>query len=59
MIFLNRIKLQNGSSGVLIALFLVTIGVGLVAGIDVFLGDSENQVIRDANNTLLSVGMGS
>ena len=43
----KRLKSQKGMSGVLVALLLVIVGVGLVAGINKFLGDEKTK-IQDA-----------
>lgn len=42
-------------SGVLVALLLVIVGVGLVAGVQTFMTDAKDQLIQDANNTINSV----
>ena len=48
----NRVKSQKGMSGVLVALLLVVVGVGLVAGVKTFMSDSVDQLILDANSSL-------
>lgn len=41
---LSRIKSQKGMSGVLVAVLLVVVGVGLVAGVQTFMTDSMGTV---------------
>ncbi len=50
--FFRRVKSQKGMSGVLVALLLVLIGVGLVMGVNSFMQDSKNTIIKDANQTI-------
>lgn len=45
--FKNRLKSQKGMSGVLVALLLVIVGVGLVAGVQTFMTKSSDD-IQDA-----------
>lgn len=40
----KRIKSQKGMSGVLVALLLVIVGVGLVAGINQFMTTQKNTI---------------
>lgn len=49
---LKRIKSEKGLSGVLVALMLVMVGVGLVAGINSFMEDSKDTIINDANTSI-------
>jgi Flp pilus assembly pilin Flp len=49
---LKRIKSQKGMSGVLVALLLVVVGVGLVAGVNTFLTGAKNDVQKEANSTI-------
>ncbi|HEX5709993.1 MAG TPA: hypothetical protein VFX68_01505 [Sulfuricurvum sp.] len=42
--FLSRLKSQKGMSGVLVAVLLVVVGVGLVAGVKTFMDDSMTTV---------------
>ncbi|MDH4944310.1 hypothetical protein [Sulfurimonas sp. C5] len=39
-------------SGVLVALMLVIVGVGLVAGVQTFMTSSQQTLIQDANTTI-------
>jgi Flp pilus assembly pilin Flp len=48
----KRIKSQKGMSGVLVALLLVIVGVGLVAGVNSFMTDTKDRLIQDANDTI-------
>jgi Flp pilus assembly pilin Flp len=48
----SRVKSQKGMSGVLVALLLVVVGVGLVAGVKTFMDTSVDTLIKDANNSL-------
>ena len=50
--FFKRIKSQKGISGVLVALLLVIVGVGLVAGINTYMTDAKNKML-DASDTEL------
>jgi len=45
--FFNRLKSQKGLSGVLVALLLVVVGVGLVAGVNTYL-DGQKTAIETA-----------
>lgn len=49
---LKRIKSEKGMSGVLVALMLVMVGVGLVAAINTFMIDSQTRIINDANTSI-------
>ncbi|QSZ41948.1 hypothetical protein GJV85_07450 [Sulfurimonas aquatica] len=42
--FLKRVKSTKGMSGVLIALLLVVVGVGLVAGVDTWMGTQKTAI---------------
>ena len=53
--FINRIKSQKGMSGVLVALLLVMVGVGLVAGIQTFMEGAKTDIQNEANSTIDSV----
>jgi len=59
MLFLEktllRIKTEKGMSGVLVALFLVIIGVGLVTGVNALLSEKTNDVKGRLNNTYTNV----
>ena len=48
----KRIKSQKGMSGVLVALLLVIVGVGLVVGVKTFLTGAKNDMVADANKTI-------
>jgi len=48
----KRIKSQKGMSGVLVALLLVVVGVGLVAGVKTFMEGAKDDIIADANTTI-------
>jgi Flp pilus assembly pilin Flp len=48
----KRIKSQKGMSGVLVALLLVIVGVGLVAGVNTFMKGAQKTLISDANSTI-------
>ncbi len=42
--FFKRIKSQKGMSGVLVALLLVLVGVGLIAGLATFMSDNADAI---------------
>ena len=46
--FLGRLKSQKGLSGVLVALLLVVVGVGLVAGINTYLDGQKTAIQTEA-----------
>ncbi|UCM99939.1 hypothetical protein LCX93_10490 [Sulfurimonas sp. SWIR-19] len=48
----KRIKSQKGMSGVLVALLLVIVGVGLVAGVSTFLNNQVNTIQTSANTAI-------
>ncbi len=50
--FFKRFRSQKGLSGVMIALLLVLIGVGLVAGINVWLTGQKNNIMTKANTAI-------
>lgn len=50
--FLKRIKSQKGMSGVLVALLLVIVGVGLVAGVNTFMQSASTTIQNDANTSI-------
>jgi len=50
--FFKRIKSQKGMSGVLVALLLVIVGVGLVAGINTFM-QTQSQNIQTSADTAI------
>ena len=48
----KRSKSQKGMSGVLVALLLVVIGVGLVAGINSFLTTNMTNIQQEAQDSI-------
>jgi len=50
--FFKRLKSQKGMSGVLVALLLVIVGVGLVAGVNTFMTDSSQDIQNRAETAL-------
>ncbi|WP_304545917.1 hypothetical protein [Sulfurimonas microaerophilic] len=48
----KRLKSQKGMSGVLVALLLVIVGVGLVAGLNTALTDMKDDMVKDANTSV-------
>lgn len=50
--FFKRVQSQKGLSGVLVALLLVVVGVGLVAGVNTFLTGAKDDIIQDANTSI-------
>jgi Flp pilus assembly pilin Flp len=50
--FKNRLKSQKGMSGVLVALLLVIVGVGLVAGVQTFMQDSSTAIQGSATTAI-------
>jgi len=50
--FLNRVKSQKGMSGVLVALLLVIVGVGLVAGVNTFLSGQVTAIETAATTSI-------
>ena len=50
--FFKRIKSQKGMSGVLVALLLVMVGVGLVAGIQTWMEGAKNDITDKANTSI-------
>lgn len=53
--FFKRIQSQKGLSGVLVALLLVVVGVGLVAGVNTYLTNAKTEIL-DASDTSLNAG---
>jgi Flp pilus assembly pilin Flp len=51
----KRVKSQKGMSGVLVALLLVIVGAGLVAGVSTFMSDTKDKLITDANTTIYNI----
>jgi len=51
--FLKRLKSQKGLSGVLVALLLVVVGVGLIAGIASWM-NTKSSAIQTAGNSAIT-----
>ncbi len=49
---LGRLKSQKGMSGVLVALLLVVVGVGLVAGVNTYLQGKKNDIQNKASEKI-------
>ena len=45
----KRLKSQKGMSGVLVALLLVIVGVGLVAGVNTYMKSASNNIQKAAD----------
>lgn len=50
--FTKRVKSQKGMSGVLVALLLVIVGVGLVAGVNTFMTGASTTIQNEANTSI-------
>ena len=50
--FLNRLKSEKGMSGVLVALLLVIVGVGLVAGIQTYMQGASTTIQSSADTAI-------
>lgn len=50
--FLKRVKSQKGMSGVLVALLLVIVGVGLVAGVQTFMTTQSSNIQTAADTAV-------
>ena len=50
--FLSRLKSEKGMSGVLVALLLVIVGVGLVAGIQTYMQGASTTIQTSANTAI-------
>ena len=50
--FLKRLKSQKGMSGVLVALLLVIVGVGLIAGIATYMNNASNNIQNSADTAI-------
>ena len=50
--FLKRLKSQKGMSGIIIALLLVIVGVGLVAGVNAFMQEKTTDVQNAADTAI-------
>ncbi len=48
----NRVKSQKGMSGVLVALLLVIVGVGLVAGVNTFMKGASTSIQGSATTAI-------
>jgi len=53
--FFKRIRSTKGINGVIVALLLILVGVGAVAGIKTFMDDSKSTIISDVNSSLNSM----
>jgi hypothetical protein len=51
-LFKKRLKSQEGMSGIIIALLLVIVGVGLIVGVNTFMQDKTSDV-QDAADTAI------
>lgn len=49
---LKRIKSQKGMSGVLVALLLVIVGVGLVAGVQTYMNKASGDIQTSADTAI-------
>lgn len=52
-----RIKSQKGMSGVLVAVLLVVVGVGLVAGLNTYVTKAKDNSITAADAKLVEAGV--
>ncbi len=48
----KRLKSQKGMSGVLVALLLVIVGVGLVAGVQTYMQDASGDIQTAADTAI-------
>ncbi len=48
----KRLKSQKGMSGVLVALLLVIVGVGLVAGVNTYMKGASNNIQKAASTAV-------
>jgi len=53
----KRINSQKGMSGVLVALLLVIVGVGLVAGLNTYMSSAKDNMLTAVDNNLTSAGV--
>ena len=53
----KRLKSQKGMSGVLIAMLLVVVGVGLVAGVQSFMTNNDVKIRTAAKDSLVKAGV--
>ncbi|MEN4046499.1 MULTISPECIES: hypothetical protein [Sulfurimonas] len=53
----KRIKSQKGMSGVLVALLLVIVGVGLVAGLNTYMSSAKTNILNVVDANLSSAGV--
>ena len=53
--FLKRVKSKSGMSGVLVALLLVIVGVGLVAGMNTFMNTKKSDIESAATTKIDAV----
>jgi hypothetical protein len=54
--FFSRVKSQKGMSGVLVAVLLVVVGVGLVAGVKTYMQGAQTKV-ETAGNTAIDAAV--
>ncbi len=57
--FLKRLKSTKGVNGVIVALLLILVGVGAVAGIKTFMDDSTKSVTAGAGNSINAITTGT
>lgn len=48
----GRVKSQKGMSGVLVAMLLVVVGVGLVAGVSTFMTNAKDELLLRAQSAV-------
>lgn len=53
--FFKRIKSTKGINGVIVALLLILVGVGAVAGLNTFMTDSKNTIVTDVNSSITAM----
>ena len=53
----KRVKSQKGMSGVLVALLLVIVGVGLVAGLNTYMTSAKSNILDTVDGNLTSQGI--
>ena len=52
----GRVKSQKGMSGVLVAMLLVVVGVGLVAGVSTFMTNAKTDIQKAAGESIYGSG---
>ncbi len=50
----TRVKSTKGVNGVIVALLLILVGVGAIAGVKTFMDDSSNTITTDVNTSINS-----